>query len=194
MIPTDALRPVTRSLPLLYPLQPVGERKPNFGGIGGPLSHIGEISALCFSARGFCVPPVRIEEMRHGNYNRASEWRKSARIAGRLCDDVRNFWLTEASCPAVWLRHISADGGCAADKLRTALTTIGKWTIEIIKHSEYGGDCEILPRRWVVECTFAWAGRNRRLAMDFDRTINAPPRGSISSPSSSPPLKNRKRV
>ena len=33
----------------------------------------------------------------------------------------------------------------------TALTTIGKWTIEIIKHSEYGGDCEILPRRWVVE-------------------------------------------
>ena len=104
------------------------------------------------------------------------------------------FWRTEASCSAVWLRHISAAGGYACDKLRTALTTIGKWTIEIIQHSEYGGDFEIPPRRRAVECTFAWAGRNRRLAKDFDRTINAPPRGSISPPSSSSPPQNRKRM
>ena len=119
-----------------------------------------------------------------------SEWRKSARIAGRLCDDVRNFWLTEASCPAVWLRHISADGGCAGDKLRTALTAIGKWTIEIIKHSEYGGDFEILPRRWVVERTFALAGHNCRLVKNFDRTINAPPRRSFSPRFSASPRRD----
>ena len=91
MIPTDALRPVTRLLPFLYPLQPIGERKPNFGGIGGSLSHIGEIRALRFSARGFGVPPVRIEKMRHGNEDRASEWRKSARIESRLRDAVQIF-------------------------------------------------------------------------------------------------------
>ncbi len=72
-----------------------------------------------------------------------------------------------------WLRHVFADGGYAGDKLRTALTRIGKWTIEIIKRSDRAKGFEILPRRWVVERTFAWLGRNRRLAKDFERTIES---------------------
>lgn len=72
-----------------------------------------------------------------------------------------------------WLRHVFADGGYAGDKLRAALTKIGKWTLEIIKRSDRAKGFEVLPRRWVVERTFAWLNRNRRLAKDFERTIES---------------------
>ena len=35
-----------------------------------------------------------------------------------------------------WLRHVFADGGYAGDKLRDALRSISKWTIEIVKRSD----------------------------------------------------------
>ena len=70
-----------------------------------------------------------------------------------------------------WLRHVFADGGYAGDKLKTALTKIGDWTIEIIKRSDRANGFIVLPRRWVVERTFAWLNRNRRLAKDFERSI-----------------------
>ena len=70
-----------------------------------------------------------------------------------------------------WLRHIFADGGYAGEKLRKALRRIGAWTIEIIKRSDTAHGFEVLPRRWVVERTFAWLGRCRRLAKDFEATI-----------------------
>jgi len=70
-----------------------------------------------------------------------------------------------------WLRHIFADGGYAGEKLREALKGKGKWTLEIIKRSDKATGFEVLPRRWVVERTFAWINRCRRLAKDFEATI-----------------------
>lgn len=70
-----------------------------------------------------------------------------------------------------WLRHVFADGGYAGPKLRGALKKVGKFTLEIIKRSDSAKGFEVLPRRWVVERTFAWLGRCRRLAKDFERTI-----------------------
>jgi transposase len=72
-----------------------------------------------------------------------------------------------------WLRHIFADGGYAGDKLSDALSKFGHWSIEIIKRSDAAVGFEILPRRWVVERTFAWLSRCRRLAKDFETTITS---------------------
>ena len=54
-----------------------------------------------------------------------------------------------------WLRHIFADGGYAGDKLRGALASMRRWTVQIIKRSDTAKGFEPLPRRWVVERTFA---------------------------------------
>ena len=70
-----------------------------------------------------------------------------------------------------WLRHIFADGAYAGEKLQTQLHGKGDWTFEIIKRSDTAKGFDVLPRRWVVERTFAWFGRNRRLAKDFEETI-----------------------
>lgn len=70
-----------------------------------------------------------------------------------------------------WLRHVFADGGYAGPKLRGALKRIGRFALEIVKRTDKAKGFEVLPRRWVVERTFAWLGRCRRLARDFERTI-----------------------
>lgn len=70
-----------------------------------------------------------------------------------------------------WLRHVFADEGYAGNKFKDTLWRIGRWSIEINKRSDTADGFEVLPRRWVVERTFAWLNRNRRLAKDFEQTI-----------------------
>ena len=72
-----------------------------------------------------------------------------------------------------WLRHVFADAAYAGEKLRQALARLGKWTIEIIKRSDTAKGFQLLPRRWVVERTIAWLNRNRRLAKDFEASIES---------------------
>jgi transposase len=72
-----------------------------------------------------------------------------------------------------WLRHVFADGGYAGDKLRSALVGMGSWTVQIIKRSDTAQGFEILLRHWVVERTFAWLGRCRRLAKNVETTIES---------------------
>ncbi|WP_262313476.1 IS5 family transposase [Acidiphilium sp. AL] len=72
-----------------------------------------------------------------------------------------------------WLRHLFADGGYAGPKLKEHLETIGTWTLQIVKRSDATKGFVLLPRRWVVERTLAWLGRCRRLAKDFEATIQS---------------------
>ena len=69
------------------------------------------------------------------------------------------------------LRHVFADGGYAGPKLREALKSIGRWTVQIVKRSDTAEGFEVLPRRWVVERTLAWLGRCRRLSKDWEKSI-----------------------
>jgi putative transposase len=69
------------------------------------------------------------------------------------------------------LHHIFADRVYRGDQLLTALADCGTWTIEIVQRPDGVKGFQLLPRRWVVERTFAWLGRSRRLAKDFEATI-----------------------
>jgi transposase len=69
------------------------------------------------------------------------------------------------------LRHIFADRVYRGEKLINALAGLGKWRIEIVTRSQSLGTFKAEPKRWVIERSFAWFGRNRRLAKDFEATI-----------------------
>jgi len=71
------------------------------------------------------------------------------------------------------LRHIFADAGYAGDKLKAALAPLGSWRLDIIRRSDDTTGFKLLPRRWVVERTFGWLSRNRRLARDFEATTES---------------------
>jgi len=47
------------------------------------------------------------------------------------------------------------------------------WKLEIIRRSDKAKGFEVLPRRWVVERTFGWLGRYRRLSRDFEHTVSS---------------------
>jgi putative transposase len=66
------------------------------------------------------------------------------------------------------LRHVFADRVYRGKQLREALSRCGPWTIEIVERPPGVKGFQLLPRRWVVERTFAWFGRCRRLARDFE--------------------------
>jgi putative transposase len=69
------------------------------------------------------------------------------------------------------LRHVFADRVYRGQKLLDAVADLGAWTIEIVTRTQSVGTFKPEPRRWVIERTFAWLGRNRRLAKDFEHTI-----------------------
>ena len=69
------------------------------------------------------------------------------------------------------LRHLFADRVYRGPKLLDAIADVGKWTIDIVTRIQSVGAFKPEPRRWVVERTFAWLGRNRRLAKDFEATV-----------------------
>ena len=69
-----------------------------------------------------------------------------------------------------WLRHLFADGGYRGVSAARAAAQ-AHVRLEIVNRPPATRGFEVLPRRWVIERSFAWLGRNRRLAKDFERLI-----------------------
>ena len=46
--------------------------------------------------------------------------------------------------------------------------TFGNWVLDVVKKAPHQHTFLVLPRRWVVERTFAWLGRYRRLSKDYE--------------------------
>jgi transposase len=67
-----------------------------------------------------------------------------------------------------WLELIWADGGYNEWQVDAAVAKLPLLRMEIVKRSDDMKGFVVLPRRWVVERTFSWFGRNRRLGKDFE--------------------------
>ncbi len=74
-----------------------------------------------------------------------------------------------------FLSKLFADAGYQGPQFRGALAKLlPQVSVEIVKRSDQAQGFEVLPRRWVVERTFAWLNRCRRLAKDWENlTRNA---------------------
>jgi putative transposase len=66
------------------------------------------------------------------------------------------------------VKKIWADGTYMGEELARWIKAQFQCDLEVV-NKKTGKGFQILPRRWVVERTFAWVGRSRRLSKDYER-------------------------
>ena len=66
------------------------------------------------------------------------------------------------------LKQIWADSGYLGAKWQGWFQWFCGWVIEIVKRNDRRSEFLVVPRRWVVERTFAWLDRYRRLSKDYE--------------------------
>jgi len=68
-----------------------------------------------------------------------------------------------------FLLKLYADGGYQGPTFQSAAkAAMARLNVEIVKRSDQAKGFVVLPKRWVVERTFAWLNRCRRLAKDWE--------------------------
>jgi transposase len=76
--------------------------------------------------------------------------------------------LEEARRLFPFIERIFADGGYQGAATAAAVRALGRWELEVVKHSDGVAGFAPLPKRWIVERTFSWLNRCRRLAKDVE--------------------------
>lgn len=70
------------------------------------------------------------------------------------------------------IKKVFADAGYNG-KLLNWVEMLYKWVLEIVNKKEGQVGFEVLPKRWIVERTFAWWEGTRRLAKDYEITTSS---------------------
>ena len=86
--------------------------------------------------------------------------------------DAAKMLLTEIKEQMPRLQLIWADGGYRG-KLIIWVAAQCLWILEIVKRNDSLKMFIPLPKRWIVERTFSWLNRNRRLSKDYERKIES---------------------
>ena len=82
--------------------------------------------------------------------------------------DVIAALLKPATARLPSLERAMADGGYQGAATAAAVQAEAGIPLEIVKRSDPAAGFKVLPKRWIVERTFGWLGRCRRLAKDFE--------------------------
>jgi transposase len=67
-----------------------------------------------------------------------------------------------------FLERVIADGAYQGQETARAVRRAARARLEIVKRSDTAKGFVVLQKRWIVERTFGWLGRCRRLAKDFE--------------------------
>jgi transposase len=70
-----------------------------------------------------------------------------------------------------WLKHLFADGAYDRGKLMDKAAFLD-FVIEVVRRIDGEPGFKVLPRRWVVERTFGWMMRWRRLVRDYEQRLD----------------------
>lgn len=69
------------------------------------------------------------------------------------------------------IQSVMADGGYTGQPFTEAVENLLRATVQVVKRSELAA-FKVIPKRWVVERSFAWLEKCRRLWKNCERNLN----------------------
>ena len=69
------------------------------------------------------------------------------------------------------LKKIWADGAYGGEGFARWCEKQGGWELKVVQRDRKTEGFKLLPKRWIVERTFSWLIRNRRLSKDYERRV-----------------------